>query len=281
MADKIDQLTIGSTSYDIDLPPDATPSIASLTVSGTTDVSAGTLKAKTINIPTSSGGSTYGPGSSGQVLKSNGTTVYWASDSNSNYYPTAMSWTNGTTAGPTATITMSGTSNISVGAIPAASNSQSGIVTTGDQTFSGVKTINDIRLENTYATDIWGKTSQNGLRLYDSSDEDCSITLYGGIATIHGDEIHLNTPVVYVGDEDNEVQGVIELYDVNGAGYTEIYSDDGDIWLESSGGEKFKLQPSDRLIQSYNGTSSKNYYFPEKSGIVALTNDLPQIIDLR
>ncbi len=35
MADnKIDQLKIGSTSYDIDLPPDATPSIASLTVSG-------------------------------------------------------------------------------------------------------------------------------------------------------------------------------------------------------------------------------------------------------
>ena len=34
MADKIDQLKIGNTSYDIDLPPDATPSIASLTVSG-------------------------------------------------------------------------------------------------------------------------------------------------------------------------------------------------------------------------------------------------------
>jgi hypothetical protein len=32
MANKIDQLKIGTTSYDIDLPPDATPSIASLTV---------------------------------------------------------------------------------------------------------------------------------------------------------------------------------------------------------------------------------------------------------
>lgn len=57
-----------------------------------------------------------------------------------NYYPTAMSWTNGTTAGPTATITMSGTSNISVGAIPSASASVSGIVTTGAQTFGGAKT---------------------------------------------------------------------------------------------------------------------------------------------
>ena len=34
MADKIDQLKIGTTSYDIDLPPDAAPSIASLTTSG-------------------------------------------------------------------------------------------------------------------------------------------------------------------------------------------------------------------------------------------------------
>lgn len=35
MADKIDQLKIDNVSYDIDLPPDATPSIASLTASGT------------------------------------------------------------------------------------------------------------------------------------------------------------------------------------------------------------------------------------------------------
>lgn len=34
MADKIDQIKIGNTAYDIDLPPDATPNIASLTVSG-------------------------------------------------------------------------------------------------------------------------------------------------------------------------------------------------------------------------------------------------------
>ena len=45
MADKIDRLTIGSTSYDIDLPPDATPSISGLTVSG--NVSDGT-KTKTM-----------------------------------------------------------------------------------------------------------------------------------------------------------------------------------------------------------------------------------------
>lgn len=44
----------------------------------------GSIKFNKILIPTSSGGTTYGAGTSGQVLKSNGTTVYWASDSNSN-----------------------------------------------------------------------------------------------------------------------------------------------------------------------------------------------------
>ena len=36
-----------------------------------------------LNIPTASDGTTYGPGSNGQILKSNGTSVYWASDNNS------------------------------------------------------------------------------------------------------------------------------------------------------------------------------------------------------
>lgn len=36
-----------------------------------------------LNIPTTSGGTTYGPGTNGQVVKSNGTSVYWASDNNS------------------------------------------------------------------------------------------------------------------------------------------------------------------------------------------------------
>lgn len=44
------------------------------------------IQLNTISAPTSSGGTTYGTGSSGQVLKSNGTTVYWASDSNSDVY---------------------------------------------------------------------------------------------------------------------------------------------------------------------------------------------------
>ena len=59
-----------------------------------------------------------------------------------NFYPYSWTWANGTTSGPTATIGMKGIANISVGAIPAASSSVSGIVTTGAQTFIGAKTFN-------------------------------------------------------------------------------------------------------------------------------------------
>ncbi len=43
------------------------------------------LKFNKINIPTASGGTDYGVGSSGKVLKSNGTTVYWGDDNNTTY----------------------------------------------------------------------------------------------------------------------------------------------------------------------------------------------------
>ena len=42
-----------------------------------------TLQVTTVKAPTTAGGTTYGPGTSGQVLKTNGTSVYWGSDSNS------------------------------------------------------------------------------------------------------------------------------------------------------------------------------------------------------
>ncbi len=41
----------------------------------------GIAKLKQIHVPTTSGGSSYGIGSNGQVLKSNGSTVYWADES--------------------------------------------------------------------------------------------------------------------------------------------------------------------------------------------------------
>lgn len=73
--------------------------------------------------------------------------VPWT-DTNTNYYPTTFTWTNGTTAGPTGSLTGSGMSTVSFGAIPSASAAQSGVVTTGDQTFGGIKTIDTIKVTN-------------------------------------------------------------------------------------------------------------------------------------
>ncbi len=55
-------------------------------------------------------------------------------------YPTAVTMGAGTTSGPTVNLTMSGTSNITGAAIPSASGSASGVVTTAAQTFGGAKT---------------------------------------------------------------------------------------------------------------------------------------------
>ena len=59
-------------------------------------------------------------------------------------YPTAWTWTAGSTAGPTAKISMvdngTATTAISIAAIPAASETASGIITTGNQTLKGIKT---------------------------------------------------------------------------------------------------------------------------------------------
>lgn len=69
-------------------------------------------------------------------------------DTNTNYYPTTFTWTNGTTAGPTGFLNGSGMSTVPFGAIPSASATQSGVVTTGDQTFGGIKTIDTINVTN-------------------------------------------------------------------------------------------------------------------------------------
>lgn len=73
--------------------------------------------------------------------------VPWT-DTNTNYYPTTFTWTNGTTAGPTGSLTGSEMSAVSFGAIPSASTTQSGVVTTGNQTFGGIKTIDTINVTN-------------------------------------------------------------------------------------------------------------------------------------
>jgi len=69
--------------------------------------------------------------------------VVTISSAYTNYYPTSFAWTGGTAAGPTGSLTVSGTTAVSFAAIPSASASASGIVTNGTQTFAGVKTFNN------------------------------------------------------------------------------------------------------------------------------------------
>ena len=111
--------------------------------------SAGYLK----SIPTASsssyGGIKIGYSATGKnyavQLDSNGkayVNVPWT-DTNTNYYPTTFTWTNGTSKGPTGSLTGTGMSAVSFGAIPAASKSNSGVITTEDQEISGVKYFNN------------------------------------------------------------------------------------------------------------------------------------------
>lgn len=60
-----------------------------------------------------------------------------------NYYATAFSWTAGSTSGPTGTLTMQDTDDVTFPAIPSATSDASGVVTTAAQTFAGVKSFSN------------------------------------------------------------------------------------------------------------------------------------------
>lgn len=78
-------------------------------------------------------------GTDGQVLKLSGGKPKWGTDNT----PTTFSWTGGTTEGPTGSLSGNGMSAVNFAAIPSASASASGVVTTGNQTFEGTKTFNN------------------------------------------------------------------------------------------------------------------------------------------
>ena len=101
--------------------------------------------------------------------------VPWT-DSNTNYYPTAFAWTNGTTAGPTGRLTGSGMSAVSFGAIPSASAISSGIVTIGAQTFAGAKTFSDNILSKTGSDATLGTDSQPWTAAYINNIYSSNIT---------------------------------------------------------------------------------------------------------
>lgn len=78
-------------------------------------------------------------GTDGQVLKLSEGKPSWGTDNT----PTTFTWTEGTEAGPTGTLSGDGMTSVNFAAIPSASEAASGVVTTGAQTFAGTKTFND------------------------------------------------------------------------------------------------------------------------------------------
>jgi hypothetical protein len=81
-------------------------------------------------------------GSNVTVTRTDANTLTIASSFTNNYI-TGFTYTNGAEAGPTATITRQGLADLAVGAIPSASGTTSGIVTTVAQSFAGDKTFSN------------------------------------------------------------------------------------------------------------------------------------------
>lgn len=79
----------------------------------------------------------------GHITSTGTITLTMPANPDTNYYPTTFTWTGGSTSGPTGSLTGTGMSAVSFAAIPSASASASGIVTTGTQTFAGSKTFNN------------------------------------------------------------------------------------------------------------------------------------------
>lgn len=111
-----------------------------LTTTGTSTVS--------VNLVPSSGATdTFTITGSGatSVSHTTGAITISSTDTDTNYYPSAIVFNAGTTAGPTLDLTMSGAGapDLTAVAIPSASGTASGVVTTGAQTFAGTKTFSD------------------------------------------------------------------------------------------------------------------------------------------
>lgn len=153
--------------------------------------------------------------------------------------PTTFNWTNGTSSGPTGLLTGTNT-NVSFPAIPAASKTTSGVITTENQEFSGHKTFNDDLSSFTVKT-----TNVNPL----NEDED----LYIGY--------NIGTGKIYIGADGDYNFGTGGEYTGNAATATKV---------------KNKLTFTGAVTGSYDGSSALTVNIPEGGEVpIALPNPYP------
>lgn len=208
-----------------------------------------------IKAPTSSGGSTYGLGTNGQVLKTNGTNVYWANDNNTTY---TFSNKNATLAwGTTSTIATVGGTDIKV-TMPAnpdtnttytdATTSKSGLMSSTDKT----------RVDS-----MWNVWSADGT----------SNTLVNKVQEVL--TVFNNFP-----EGDNLVTLLAGKLDKTGGTLTGDLSL-GQNKIQALNGQITGLVTSDITLDddgyiTFNKDSENSYeiHFPYKDGTVALTSDL-------
>lgn len=103
-------------------------------------------------------------GAGSKSIKNSGTSLTSLATKQELSKPTTFEWTNGTTEGPTGSLTGDNMNLVSYPAIPSASKTTSGVITTGNQSFSGDKTFERVTCE-------WGLTvSRNGNDNYPKID---------------------------------------------------------------------------------------------------------------
>lgn len=151
------------------------------------------------------------------VTKSN-LTLTLPANPDTNTYPTAFAWTAGTTAGPTGSLT--GTSpTVSYAAIPSASASASGVVTTAAQTFAGDKTFSG-------AVVISGNLTVNGTTTTVNTE---TINLADNIITLNSN---------YTGATPTE-NGGIEVERGTIANVSLVWNESTDRWTFTNDGTTF------------------------------------------
>ena len=173
----------------------------------------------------------------GHVVSKSNLTLTMPANPDTNTYPTTFAWTGGTTAGPTGSLT--GTSpTVSYAAIPSASASASGIVTTTTQTFAGDKTF----ANNVVITG--------------------NLTVNGTVTTINTETINLADNIItlnsnYAGSTPTE-NGGIEVERGTLANVALVWNETSDRWTFTNDGTTYYDIPTtgDLIDDSYSGTTA-------------------------